>query len=91
MEEIVVTCKNCGFEQRHVRNPDNPGRIACQNCGKVIIKKPRENKPKEKPIWLLNKYLTKCRKCRRFIGKDERVAWTPHKKGVLCDKCCPLT
>ena len=88
MEEIVVTCKYCGHKQTHLRNPDSPGRVTCNNCGKVIVSKPRgENKPKEKPIWLSNKYQTRCKRCKKVVAIQAHIAWIPGRKGILCELC----
>jgi len=85
MVEITVVCKNCGHKQGHVRNTENPGRITCDRCGAVIVRKKPEPRPKEQEI--INKYNTWCRKCKRFLRVGKNVYWTPGKRGVLCPFC----
>ena len=84
-------CKVCGFEQIVVRNPHSkPGRVVCQNCHSIIVKKlPEPQKPKhdQEYIWILNKYATHCRKCRDELQVGSNVLWIPGKRGVLCKYC----
>jgi DNA-directed RNA polymerase subunit RPC12/RpoP len=86
--ELTEKCKNCGFEQTYMRNLDYPqGRIVCQECGAVIVRKAPQPRPKQESIVLANRYNTWCRKCKKVLGKGQPVYWTPGKRGVLCTFC----
>ena len=87
LEEITVLCKNCGFNQEFARNPENPGRITCQRCGAIIVRKKPKPRPKEETILLTNKYDTSCRRCHTKLKIGQPVYWTPGKRGVLCESC----